>query len=216
MNVPLKSVSCKVEGDIDLRGLVGLADDKVAFSGIRGEITLDSDATDEQLEQLKAAVDSHCPMVATLNKPCPVTTNLKTVQNDAEERLKTDVVTAEGITAVIAAGKEDETALVSKYTSTSKLAGGGLDTKLEMPLGHEMVIDEPTSMPGGNNKGPNPLDLFCSSIGTCQEITYKMCVCNTCNRLTCHCCLSPQTTTPMGGSTRLKPSLCGWSTGTAQ
>ena len=55
MNVPLKSVSCKVEGDIDLRGLVGLADDKVAFSGVRGEITLDSDATDEQLDQLTAA-----------------------------------------------------------------------------------------------------------------------------------------------------------------
>ena len=28
-------------------------------------------------------------------------------------------------------------------------------------------------MPGGSNKGPNPLDLFCASFGTCQEITYK-------------------------------------------
>ena len=29
-------------------------------------------------------------------------------------------------------------------------------------------------MPGGQNKGCNPLDLFCGSFGTCQEITYKM------------------------------------------
>ena len=36
------------------------------------------------------------------------------------------------------------------------------------------VIDEPASMPGGNNKGPNPLDLLCSAFGTCQEITYKL------------------------------------------
>ena len=174
MGVDLKSVSCKVEGDIDLRGLVGLADDRVGFSAIRGEITIDSEATDEQLDQLKAAVDAHCPLVATLTKPCAVSTTLKTVQNDAEERLASDICTAEGISAVITAGKEDEAALVSKYTSTSELAGNGLDTKLQMPLGHELTIDEPASMPGGNNKGPNPLDLFCASFGTCQEITYKM------------------------------------------
>jgi putative redox protein len=114
MGVPLKSVSAKIEGDIDLRGLVGLADDKVGFSALRGEISIDSSATDEQLEQLKAAVDAHCPLVATLSKPCPVTTTLKTVTNEAEERLASDICTAEGITAVIGAAKEDETALVSK------------------------------------------------------------------------------------------------------
>ena len=28
-------------------------------------------------------------------------------------------------------------------------------------------------MPGGTNAGPNPLDVVCASLGTCQEITYK-------------------------------------------
>ena len=28
-------------------------------------------------------------------------------------------------------------------------------------------------MPGGMNAGPNPLDIFCAALGTCQEITYK-------------------------------------------
>merc|ERR1711981_183920 len=75
---------------------------------------------------------------------------------------------------VIAAGKEDESALSFVYSSESKLSGDGLDSKLTMPLGHEMTIDEPSSMPGGNDKGPNPLDLFCAAFGTCQEITYKL------------------------------------------
>merc|ERR1719350_1123029 len=37
-----------------------------------------------------------------------------------------------------------------------------------------MTLDEPEAMPGGTNAGPNPLDILCASLGTCQEITYKL------------------------------------------
>lgn len=175
MGIGLKSVSCKVTGDIDLRGLVGLADKK-GFDAVTVDVTLDAPGhTQEELEGLKAAVDAHCPLVATLRSEIPVTTTIVHTQAaSASEALAKDPCTAEGISAVIAAGKEDETALKSKYTSTSKLATDGLETNVEMPLGHKLVVDEPTTMPGGNNAGPNPLDLFCASFGTCQEITYKM------------------------------------------
>ena len=74
---------------------------------------------------------------------------------------------------LIGAAKEDGEALQSKYSSSSVLKGDGLLTTATLPGGHEIVVDEPTNMPGGTNKGTNPLDLFCASFGTCQEITYK-------------------------------------------
>ena len=59
-----------------------------------------------------------------------------------------DGVKPEMVMGVIAAGTEDATALSFVYSSESKLSGDGLDSKLVMPLGHEMIIDEPSSMPG--------------------------------------------------------------------
>lgn len=171
MGINLKSVQCNVEGAIDLRGLCSITSD-IGFSSISGKVLIDSDASDEQLQQLKAAVDAHCPLLSTLKNPVPVTLELEQKSSPVPEG-KSDPVTAEGIGAVIAAGKEDENALKFKYGSSSKLEGVGLDSKLTMS-NHKMIVDEPTTMPGGNNKGPNPLDLFCASLGTCQEITYKM------------------------------------------
>jgi hypothetical protein len=76
MEIPLKSVSAKVTGDINLSGFVGVGE-KIGFSNIDVEISLDApDATDEQLNTLKGAVDAHCPLVASLVNPLDLTTNL--------------------------------------------------------------------------------------------------------------------------------------------
>jgi uncharacterized OsmC-like protein len=171
MEIPLDYVSCKVSGDIDLRGLCSITDD-VGFSEIRCDVTVGSSATDEQLAQLKAAVDAHCPLVATLQNPVPVETQIAVASLNATATGE-DPVTAEGLGMVVAAGKEDAKALSFTYASESKLAGAGFDTALTLS-GHELTVDEPPAMPGGNNKGPNPLDLICASTGTCQTITYKM------------------------------------------
>jgi len=173
LEIPLKSVSCTVKANLDLRGLVGLCDDCVGFDKLEAEIKIDSDATDEQLAALKGAVDAHCPMVATLAKKVPVTTTIKKECTNEDATMDASVQ-KEQVMGLIAAAQEDENCLKFDYGSSSVLCGGGLDTKLTMPLGHEMIIDEPSNMPGGNNKGPNPLDLFCAALGTCQEITYKL------------------------------------------
>jgi len=171
MEIPLKSVSCAVKAPCDLRGLVGLDDGAVSLKSMDAVVTIDSEATDEQLAALKEAVDLHCPLYATLSKATKVTTSIQKVDSGASPDTG---VPADGVMAVIGAGKEDPSALIFEYSSESKLSGAGLDTNLVMPLGHEMVIDEPANMPGGNNKGPDPLHLFCASFGTCQEITYKL------------------------------------------
>ena len=77
MGIPINSVAAEVKAKCDLRGLVGLADDAVAISAVDIDITVDSPADAAQLEQLKAAVDAHCPMSATLQSEVPTTLTIK-------------------------------------------------------------------------------------------------------------------------------------------
>jgi len=172
LDIPMKSVSAKVSGDINLSGFVGVGE-KIGFSGVNVEITLDApDASDEQLEALKGAVDAHCPLVSSLQNPLDLTTSVvKAEPNKSSDRTQNNLV--EGVMGLIGAAKEDGDALKMTYGSTSVLNGDGLLTTASLTGGHTIVVDEPETMPGGTNKGTNPLDLFCASFGTCQEITYK-------------------------------------------
>ena len=154
MDIDLKSVSASVDADINLSGFVGVGE-KVGFSGINVDITIDApDASDEQLDALKGAVDAHCPLVATLVNPLDLTTKVvKAEPTGSTEIPQKNLV--EGVMALIGAAKEDDKALQSKYSSSSVLNGDGLLTTATLTGGHTIVVDEPTTMPGGTNKGTN-------------------------------------------------------------
>lgn len=75
--IPLNAVSVRLKGDLDLRGLLGLdAAVRPGFTGIRGSVHLDSPASLEELADLKAAVDAHCPVLDILRAPVPVSLEL--------------------------------------------------------------------------------------------------------------------------------------------
>ncbi|MGR8921496.1 MAG: OsmC family protein [Gammaproteobacteria bacterium] len=73
LGIELRSVSVRLEGDIDLRGFFGVDDSVPAgFQRIRGTVDIDADAPAEAIAALKAAVDAHCPVLDVLSRPVSV------------------------------------------------------------------------------------------------------------------------------------------------
>ena len=76
MGIPVERVGVVAEGDLDLRGTLGVARDvPIGFEDIRLRIDIVApDATAEQLESLRAKTEQYCVVMQTLHKPPAVTT----------------------------------------------------------------------------------------------------------------------------------------------
>jgi uncharacterized OsmC-like protein len=71
MGIPTNSIKVTVEGDMDLRGTLGLAKDApVGYSAIRTRFAIDApEATAEQLRGLQEKTEQYCVVLQTLLKP---------------------------------------------------------------------------------------------------------------------------------------------------
>jgi uncharacterized OsmC-like protein len=71
MGVPAKHIEVTVEGDLDLRGTLGIVKDvPVGFESIRVRFDIDApDATVEQLQALREKTEQYCVVMQTLVKP---------------------------------------------------------------------------------------------------------------------------------------------------
>jgi uncharacterized OsmC-like protein len=71
LEIPIKSVVVSAEGDVDLRGTLGVTDGvPVGFKEIRLSFDVDSDATQEQLDLLIELTDRYCVIFQTIqNSP---------------------------------------------------------------------------------------------------------------------------------------------------
>jgi len=80
MDIDLKSISVSVTGVSDAKGFFNLDDDTPAgFSEIYGDIMIESDASDDDIERLRVAVNRHCPVLDDLRKPMKVELAVKRV-----------------------------------------------------------------------------------------------------------------------------------------
>ena len=75
-NIPLRGVRVTVEGDLDLRGTLGLSRSApVGFAAIRVHFDLDApDADERQLRSLQRATEAYCVVMQTLANPPAVET----------------------------------------------------------------------------------------------------------------------------------------------
>ena len=71
MGIPTRSIEVIVEGDMDLRGTLGIARDvPVGFEAIRTRFEIDApEATPEQLEALREKTEQYCVVMQTLRSP---------------------------------------------------------------------------------------------------------------------------------------------------
>lgn len=73
LGIPLRDVSVQLEGELDLRGFFGAAQNvRPGFLRVSGSVSFDSPASKEDLARLKAVVDAHCPVLDLFNNATPV------------------------------------------------------------------------------------------------------------------------------------------------
>jgi uncharacterized OsmC-like protein len=70
LRIELRDATLEAEGDLDFRGTLGVASDApVGFLAIRLAITLDTDASEEQLATLLRLTERYCVVYQTLCNP---------------------------------------------------------------------------------------------------------------------------------------------------
>jgi uncharacterized OsmC-like protein len=75
--IELKGVKSRFEGDIDLRGFMGISPDvKVGFEEIRVYFTIDADISREEKEELLRMAQKYSPVFNTLVNPTAVSVRL--------------------------------------------------------------------------------------------------------------------------------------------
>jgi uncharacterized OsmC-like protein len=76
LGIETKKIEVVVEGDLDLRGTLGVSRDaNVGFDAIRMRFEIDApDATGEQLSELETKAERYCTVLQTLTNPPPIET----------------------------------------------------------------------------------------------------------------------------------------------
>ena len=74
LGIELRDATVRAEGDLDFRGTLGVAKDvPVGFQSIRLQFTLDTDASQEQLDSLLRLTERYCVVYQTLAHPPAIT-----------------------------------------------------------------------------------------------------------------------------------------------
>jgi uncharacterized OsmC-like protein len=71
--IEIESLSTRLIGDLDLQGLLALADVPAGYRGIRIEMDIKAkNASDEELDELLQFAQAHSPVCNTICRPVPV------------------------------------------------------------------------------------------------------------------------------------------------
>jgi uncharacterized OsmC-like protein len=82
LGIELRDAAIKAEGDLDFRGTLGISKEvPVGFQRIRLQFTLDTDASDEQLDTLLRLTERYCVVYQTFLHPPALALARKRVQN---------------------------------------------------------------------------------------------------------------------------------------
>ncbi len=74
--VELKSLRIELEGDLDLHTFLGLADGHAGYESIKARVSIESDASLEEIKELHRKVVATSPVGHTLQRAIPVSVDL--------------------------------------------------------------------------------------------------------------------------------------------
>jgi uncharacterized OsmC-like protein len=75
--VHIRGVESRYEGDLDLRGFLGISEDvKVGYQNIRVYFKIDADVSDEEKKELIETAQKYSPVFNTITKSAPVSVQL--------------------------------------------------------------------------------------------------------------------------------------------
>lgn len=75
LGIRFDAIDISAEGDLDAARLFGIDEGvRAGFGAIRLDIAITGPETDERYQELKAAVDAHCPVLDLFENPTPVAT----------------------------------------------------------------------------------------------------------------------------------------------
>jgi uncharacterized OsmC-like protein len=78
LGIELREAVLTAEGDLDFRGTLGVSKDvPVGFQQIRLQLSLDTDAAEEQLDTLLRLTERYCVVYQTLKNPPPISVSRK-------------------------------------------------------------------------------------------------------------------------------------------
>jgi uncharacterized OsmC-like protein len=78
LEIPLKAGTVSAEGDLDFRGTLGVAKDApVGFREIRLTFNVDTEASQEKLDQLLKLTERYCVVYQTIKSGPPVAVSMK-------------------------------------------------------------------------------------------------------------------------------------------
>jgi uncharacterized OsmC-like protein len=81
LEIPIKSAQVSAEGDVDLRGTLGVTEGvPVGFKDIRLRFDIDSDATEAELDQLIELTDRYCVILQTIQSRPKTTVMLNRIR----------------------------------------------------------------------------------------------------------------------------------------
>lgn len=77
LGIQVDDIDITAEGDLDARRLFGIDETvRAGFTAVRLQVSITGPESDERYQQLRAAVDAHCPVLDLFANPTPVTVSI--------------------------------------------------------------------------------------------------------------------------------------------
>ena len=81
LEIDLDGVEIDIEGDLDPRTFLGIVDDvRAGYQEIRVQIDIETDADEEALDALQAAVEERCPVGDNIENPTPTSVEIESIE----------------------------------------------------------------------------------------------------------------------------------------